>query len=86
MRTSPLVGTKAWFGPRRFGWGLGPRSPEGWILTALAVATSMIAAIRWPNRPIIRSVPVVLYLLVAILKGTSPGGPKEWRRLASQAT
>src|ERR1019366_1097023 len=24
VRTAPLIGRKAWFGPRRFGWGLDP--------------------------------------------------------------
>lgn len=82
MRTSPLLGQKAWFGPRRFGWGLGPRSPEGWIVAATATIAGVAAAVRWPNRPVLRSLPVATFIAVAILKGTSPGGPKEWRKLA----
>ncbi|MDA8271167.1 MAG: hypothetical protein M0Z39_07150 [Actinomycetota bacterium] len=86
MRTSPLIGKKAWFGPHRIGWGLGPRSPEGWILTAVAVAASLITASRWPNRPAIRLLPITAYVVIAILKGTSPGGPREWRKLAGQTS
>lgn len=85
MRSSPILGKKVWFGPRRFGWGLGPRSTEGWIVTAAAVAASIIAAVKWPKRPILRTAPVAVFIVVAILKGTSPGGPKAWRKLADQA-
>lgn len=29
---------KGWFGPKRFGVGISPRSWEGWLVTALFVA------------------------------------------------
>jgi hypothetical protein len=74
VRTSPVIGQKAWFGPRRIGWGLGPVSPEGWALTAVFSAMSLTAKRlglgRGPRR--------ALYLAIAgvvLLKGTSPGGP-----------
>jgi hypothetical protein len=27
-----------WFGPKRFGFGIGPRSWQGWLVTALLLA------------------------------------------------
>jgi len=32
------LGRKAWFGPKRTGWGLSPVSPEGWAVLLAAVA------------------------------------------------
>jgi hypothetical protein len=78
MRTTPLVGRKAWFGPRRFGWGLGPASPEGWAVVVIgAVAAIGLATLdkhsRWTA-----IIVVVALIAVTFLKGTSPGGPREW--------
>jgi hypothetical protein len=78
MRTKPVIGTKAWFGPRRLGWGLGPVSPEGWVVTAGGVAVAIVAAsvdrrTRW-----IGLVVAAVVVLIAFLKGTSPGGRREW--------
>ncbi len=56
MRTTPLIGRKPWFGPRRSGWGLAPISWEGWALTGA-------------------------FVVLAFLKGTSPGGAKARRAL-----
>jgi hypothetical protein len=78
MRIKPVLGRKAWFGPRRVGWGLSPVSAEGWLATAVtAVAAIGLAAAgrhyRWT------AVLAVIPLLVLVfLKGTSPGGPHEW--------
>jgi hypothetical protein len=79
MRTSPLVGTKVWFGPRRLGWGLGPVSPEGWLVTGLFVAAASSARRRGlrGRRPTLAL--LVPFLVVAVLKGTSPGGPRARR-------
>lgn len=97
MRMNPLIGTKAWFGPRRLGWGLSPVSVEGWVATAafsgvvtwVARAQAFQAATPgatdredraaappprwWP------AVAVGLFLLLVVLKGTSPGGPRARR-------
>jgi len=43
MRTTPLIGPKAWFGPRRFGWGLEAVSVEGWVLTAMIIVAGLLA-------------------------------------------
>ncbi len=52
MRAKPLLGRKAWFGPRQIGWGLSPVSAEGWAVTAAAAAATVGLAVadrsdRW---------------------------------------
>jgi hypothetical protein len=76
VRTSPLVGRKAWFGPRRLGWGLGPISAEGWVATLLFSALAIATRQRKADPAWIRYVLVAAFLLLAVLKGTSPGGPR----------
>jgi hypothetical protein len=53
MRTEPVLGRKAWFGPRRLGWGLSPVSPEGWTVTAVAIAAVVVLAVvaKHPDHP-----------------------------------
>jgi hypothetical protein len=72
----PLVGERPWFGPRRLGWGLSPVSIEGWVVTGLALAAAGAATRRWPDRPAMRQLPVIVLLFVILLKGTAPGGPR----------
>jgi hypothetical protein len=77
MRTKPVIGQKAWFGPRRFGWGLAPVSTEGWVVALSGVAIAIVLAsvdrrARW-----LALIVIPLILLIAYLKGTSPGGPRE---------
>jgi hypothetical protein len=78
MRTKPLLGRKAWFGPRRMGWGLSPVSAEGWAVSAAAAAAAIALATadrrdRWSALLV-----VVLLLVIVFLKGTSPGGSRAW--------
>ena len=74
MRTTPLIGTKAWFGPRRLGWGLAPVSPEGWAVTAVATGLSLV--VRKKDGGLrARLALVAALLLVVVVKGTAPGGP-----------
>jgi hypothetical protein len=35
----------AWFGPKRYGWGLTPVSWQGWLLTAVYVAGVIVLAV-----------------------------------------
>ncbi|HTZ94025.1 MAG TPA: hypothetical protein VMB74_16660 [Streptosporangiaceae bacterium] len=37
-------GKQPWFGPKRFGWGYGPRTWQGFLVTALSVVAVVIAA------------------------------------------
>jgi hypothetical protein len=78
VRTSPLVGKKAWFGPRRLGWGLEPVSPEGWAVTVAGVVASRWVAKRTGRRALSHLVGLGIVML-ALLKGTSPGGRKARR-------
>ncbi|HEU5384867.1 MAG TPA: hypothetical protein VFV73_03115 [Streptosporangiaceae bacterium] len=84
MRTKPLLGRKAWFGPRQVGWGLSPVSAEGWGVTAAAAAAAVGLAVadrrdRWTALLARKSAIVVVPLVViTFLKGTSPGGRRAW--------
>lgn len=78
MRTRPLIGRKAWFGPRRFGWGLSPVTAEGWAVTVIGLAIGIaliatVSAARWVGFIVMAAV-----VAVAFLKGTSPGGSAAW--------
>jgi hypothetical protein len=91
MRTKPLLGRKAWFGPRQLGWGLSPVSAEGWVVTAAAAAAAVGLAVadrrdRWTALIARKSAIVVIPLVVIVfLKGTSPGGRRAWKEFrASQ--
>jgi hypothetical protein len=77
LRTHPLMGTKPWFAPRRFGWGLGPVSAEGWAVVAAALGLSGLARRRGQRglEPLLG----LAVVLIAALKGTSPGGPRARR-------
>jgi hypothetical protein len=37
---------KGWFGPKRIGWGVSPRSWQGWLVSALIIA-GLAASTRW---------------------------------------
>lgn len=79
MRTKPLIGRKAWFGPRRLGWGLSPASAEGWVVTGVAVAatialSSLLRHQRWAGLLVVAAL-----LIIVFVKGTSPGGSSEWQ-------
>jgi hypothetical protein len=78
MRFTPLVGTKVWFGPRRYGWGLSPVSWEGWAAMAGFVVAAMGIPMLLPNGLGVAAVLVLtgLLLAVCVLKGTTPGGPE----------
>jgi len=78
VRTTPIIGEKPWFGPRRLGWGLAPISLEGWALTALfAVITGVAKRKGLPRQPM--QVLLGSFSVIVALKGTSPGGPRRRR-------
>lgn len=76
MRASPIVGDKAWFAPRRLGWGLSPVSAEGWVVTIAVVAVSIIAKRRDDLPPWFGPAITAPFVVLLLLKGTSPGGPR----------
>lgn len=47
QRHDPENGNRAWFGPKRVGWGLRPQTWQGWaIILALVIAVIIIALVR----------------------------------------
>ena len=56
-----------WFGPKRFGYGYGPRTWPAWLLVAVSVAGTIIVATAThsPLAPLVM-VPVVV---IAIISG-----------------
>ena len=90
MRTKPLLGRKAWFGPRQVGWGLSPISSEGWGVTAAAAAAAVGLAVadrsdRWTALIARKSAIVVIPLVIIVfLKGTSPGGRRAWEEFQAR--
>ncbi len=87
VRTSPRIGKKAWFGPHRIGWGLGPASIEGAATTiGFSVATFALRKRNDGKRSREELFLLALFLLVVFLKGTSPGGRKAYKQFkAAQA-
>jgi hypothetical protein len=83
MRTRPILGRKAWFGPRRMGWGLSPVTPEGWTVTLVAVVVAVCVAALTHDRWVALVV-VVALLAIVFLKGTSPGGSREWEEYQAE--
>jgi hypothetical protein len=37
-------GKRPWFGPKRFGYGVGPQTWQGWLLVAVSVAVTILVA------------------------------------------
>ena len=82
MRTRPILGEKLWFAPRRVGWGLDPITWEGWLATAVAVATAGILNRRGLK---MQAAAVALCLAaLALLKGTSPGGARKLAQMKAE--
>jgi hypothetical protein len=75
MRTSPIIGTKAWFGPRRFGWGLEPVSTEGWLATFAFAAVTIVIRRKKLGPRWIRYALGGGFLIFTVLMGSAPGGP-----------
>ena len=38
--------SRGWFGPKTIGWGVSPKSWQGWVVTAALIA-GLAAAVRW---------------------------------------
>jgi hypothetical protein len=74
MRITPVIGRKAWFGPRRLGWGLEPVSREGWIITlAFAIVGLQFSRTKLDSR-LMKYAFGGGFLLFMVLKGAAPGG------------
>ena len=74
----PRLTKEPWFGPKKYvGWGWAPASWQGWIATALMVGLVIVTVwfFRAPWGFVAAAVVVVLFLTLASLTGTPPGGP-----------
>lgn len=74
----PRLTKEPWFGPKRYvGWGWAPASWQGWLATGLMVALVIAALriLRLPLGPPVAAVVVLVFLALAALTGTKPGGP-----------
>jgi hypothetical protein len=85
MRTTPRIGTKPWFGPKlMLGWGWSPISAEGWVATGATIGVVVVMAVAVDNVPVMLTVDalaVIALIALCMLKGTSPGGPREAQEL-----
>ena len=84
MRTTPLIGEKVWFAPRRLGWGLDPVSPEGWAVTLLAVLVSVTSKRTHGTTRSGARVLLGILIILMVLKGSTPGG-RHARRAFNEA-
>jgi hypothetical protein len=73
VRTKPLIGRKAWLGPRRLGWGLSPVTAEGWAVLVIGIAAAVVLAFTDRHSRWLGLIVVAAMLVIAFLKGTSPG-------------
>jgi hypothetical protein len=80
VRTKPLIGRKAWFGPRRYGWGLSPVTAEGWGVVAVAVGAAIVLVSVDRHARWLSLIVVAALIAITFLKGTSPGGPAAWEQ------
>ena len=72
--------------PQADGMGLSPISAEGWAVTLVAiVAVICVATLTRHTRHAWWAASVVVALLIVVfLKGTSPGGAREWEEYQAQ--
>lgn len=89
MRIRPIIGRKAWFGPKSLGWGWGPIAWEGWIAGVVFIAIVSLYPILFDDthRDVVALSATGALILLCLLKGTSPGGPDraaEYKRLSRQ--
>lgn len=66
---SDLPERRPWFGPKRFGYGLAPRTWQGYLITAAGVLAIVLITIltRGRSRDFLVAIPVVLILLAKAL-------------------
>jgi hypothetical protein len=87
MRTKPIVGRKAWFGPRTLGWGWGPIAWEGWVASVAFIAIVFAYPVVFgdAHRDLVALGATGALLVLCLVKGTAPGGPRraaELKRLS----
>ena len=75
---------RPWFGPKRYGIGIGPTAPAGWVVMgvfvgAMSGAPPLVGALGWPEWTFagIQVLAVAALLAVVVLKGDRR--PLKWR-------
>ena len=63
---------------------MSPVSPDGWAVTLVAIGTAVCVAVSTRHRQWGGLVVVVALLIVVFLKGTSPGGARQWEECQAQ--
>jgi hypothetical protein len=63
----PHIPGTAWFGPKRIGWGVSPRSLAGWIVTALMVISVVAVVLHNPQQFYLALIPVAIFAVIAAL-------------------
>ena len=74
MRTRPLLGRKAWYGPTRGGYGHSPASPEGHAAALVAIAAVYLGQ---AGQVLAAMVVMAALVIIVFLKGTPAGGARE---------
>ena len=81
MGARPVLGTRYWFGPKRgSGWGWRPITWQGWLVTALDLAATVLVSTILKGTTRLEAVLGVVAALVAVclLTGTDPGSAGDW--------
>jgi hypothetical protein len=77
MRPRPLLGSKAWYGPPPAGRGHSPASSEGHAVAVVAIAAAVYLA--QAGQVLAAAAVAVALVIIVFLKGTPPGGAREWK-------
>jgi hypothetical protein len=73
----PLLGGKAWYGPASGGYRHSPASPEGHAVWLVAIAAAVYLA--QAGQVLAAVLVVVALVIIVFVKGTPPGGDREWK-------
>jgi hypothetical protein len=82
MRPRPLLGSKAWYGPARAEHSHSPASSEGHAVAVVAIAGAVYLAQE--GQVLAAVVVVVALVIIVFLKGTPPGGAREWKEFQAR--
>jgi hypothetical protein len=82
MRPSPLLGSKAWYGPARAEYSRSPASPEGHAVAVVAIAGAVYLGLA--GQVLAAAAVAAALMIIVFLKGTSPGGAREWKEFQAR--